>query len=979
MTETRPISRTRQATALGCFLISGAAGLVYEVCWIRQASLVFGSTQEALSTVLSVFFLGLAIGGFAFGRLAVRSARPILFYSILEFALAGLALATLPLFRWADDAYGGFYRSLAHSPGALAFVRMALVSLVFLLPTVLMGGTLPLFVRQFVSRRSSILSSVGLLYGINTLGAAIGCAAAGMALIPTLGLRSSVELAAGANVLAGIVAAALRLEPPARGDRDVAPERGAPVELELSKPAKREPRARERGRSRPSPSRPVRRGARAEATPTVPSAIAGPALAGLVFLIGFAALAYEVVWTRFAGLIAFNTVYTYTVTLTVVLAGIVAGSWMAARLFDRAHGAATIVGTLQVLSGIAVTATLSAPPGFWRGLGHPLVTYGVLMFPAAALSGASFPLAVRLAVKDPELAAFGAGRISMLNTLGGIAGALGAGFLGLPRLGLQVTTTVLTATSLVTGFAFWTLLQRTGSLRTRGLAIGASLVAWFAIPLLSGTRLPADFLADRESLVDFREGKVSNLAVVHRDGIQSLLIDRLWQGQDRKTHQIVAAHLPMLLHPEPRRVLVVGVGSGQTASRFLDYEIERLDCVDIEPAVFDLLRAHFDTSWMNDPRVHVIVEDGRNHLIHSDARYDVISLEVGQLFRPGTASFYTLDFYRHVRERLAPGGLVSQFVPIAFLPPDAFRRVIASFIEVFPQSTLWYNTAELLLVGVRGDRFELHPSRLELLRTDARIRDDLSFRNWGGANRALRLPHVFLGSFLCGPGGLAAIAEGSPVFRDDPPTLDYKVSGVRLGAGYELPCVEILRPRVESVAILAPLAFPAESLRAIRLIQARNLDQVVSNRLLEPAWSARNVRDERLSVERALKWNPENSKAHGLMGDVLTAEGRLEEAVGFYQRSVDLRPEDGPAQLDLARTLSRLGRDAEAVAHYRAAIGEGIGGAEIYYSLGVSLEQSGDPRAAARALEEALRLAPRHEPARIRLAELRAAASARTR
>src|SRR5438093_1453171 len=809
MTETRPISRTRQATALGCFLISGAAGLVYEVCWIRQASLVFGSTQEALSTVLSVFFLGLAIGGFAFGRLAVRSARPILFYSILEFALAGLALATLPLFRWADDAYGGFYRSLAHSPGALAFVRMALVSLVFLLPTVLMGGTLPLFVRQFVSRRSSILSSVGLLYGINTLGAAIGCAAAGMALIPTLGLRSSVELAASANVLAGIVA----------------------------------------------------------------------------------------------------------------------GSWMAARLFDRAHGAATIVGTLQVLSGIAVTATLSAPPGFWRGLGHPLVTYGVLMFPAAALSGASFPLAVRLAVKDPELAAFGAGRISMLNTLGGIAGALGAGFLGLPRLGLQATTTVLTATSLVTGFAFWTLLQRTGSLRTRGLAIGASLVAWFAIPLLSGTRLPADFLADRESLVDFREGKVSNLAVVHRDGIQSLLIDRLWQGQDRKTHQIVAAHLPMLLHPEPRRVLVVGVGSGQTASRFLDYEIERLDCVDIEPAVFDLLRAHFDTSWMNDPRVHVIVEDGRNHLIHSDARYDVISLEVGQLFRPGTASFYTLDFYRRVRERLAPGGLVSQFVPIAFLPPDAFRRVVASFIEVFPQSTLWYNSAELLLVGVRGDRFELHPSRLELLRTDARIRDDLSFRNWGGANRALCLPNVFLGSFLCGPDGLAAIAEGSPVFRDDPPALDYRVSGVRLGAGYELPCVEILRPRVESVAILAPLAFPAESLKAIRLIQARNLDQVVSNRLLEPAWSARNVSDERLSVERALKWNPENSKAHGLMGDVLTAEGRLEEAVGFYQRSVDLRPEDGPAQLDLARTLSRLGRDAEAVAHYRAAIGEGIGGA----------------------------------------------------
>src|SRR5206468_12481587 len=165
----------------------------------------------------------------------------------------------------------------------------------------------------------------------------------------------------------------------------------------------------------------------------------------------------------------------------------------------------------------------------------------------------------------------------------------------------------------------------------------------------------------------------------------------------------------------------------------------------------------------------------------------------------------------------------------------------------------------------RGDRFELHPSRLELLRTDARIRDDLSFRNWGGANRALCLPHVFLGSFLCGPGGLAAIAEHSPVYRDDPPALDYRVSGVRLGAGYELPCVEILRPRLESVAILAPLAFPAESLRAIRLIQARNLDQVVSNRLLEPAWSPRTVRTDRPPVGRAWNGSPDNRKPDGLM------------------------------------------------------------------------------------------------------------------
>jgi len=450
-------------------------------------------------------------------------------------------------------------------------------------------------------------------------------------------------------------------------------------------------------------------------------------------------------------------------------------------------------------------------------------------------------------------------------------------------------------------------------------------------------------------------------------------IDRLWQGQDQKTHQIVAAHLPMLLHPRPRRVLVVGIGSGQTSSRFLDYDIERLDCVDIEPAVFDLVRRHFDARWMSDPRVRLISEDGRNHLLHTDARYDLISLEVGQIFRPGTASFYTVDFYRRARERLAPGGLLSQFVPIAFLPPEAFRRVISSFLEVFPQSTLWYNTAELLLIGVRGDRFELDPRRLDLLHANDRIREDLSYRHWGGADRALRLPHVFLGTFLCGPRGLAGIAEGARVFRDDRPALDYLASDVRLGAGYELSCLRILRPRVESVATIAPGAFPSESLNAAGAMQSRNLDQIVSNRQLEPVWSAPRVAEQRPTIERAVEANPENSKANGLMGDALAAENRLEEALRFYQRSVDLRPEDGSAQLDLATALARLGRDPEAIVHYKAAIGQGLGGAEIYYSLGVSLARSGDTLAARRALEEALRLEPGHQQARLKLADLGAA------
>jgi tetratricopeptide (TPR) repeat protein len=310
------------------------------------------------------------------------------------------------------------------------------------------------------------------------------------------------------------------------------------------------------------------------------------------------------------------------------------------------------------------------------------------------------------------------------------------------------------------------------------------------------------------------------------------------------------------------------------------------------------------------------------------------------------------------------------------LPPEAFRGVVASFLEVFPQSTLWYNTAELLLVGVRGERFELDPRRIERLQADERIRDDLSYRHWGGPDRALSVPHMLLGCFLCGPRGLAALAAGAPRFHDDRPALDYRTSGLRHEGGHELSCLELLRSRIESPAVIAPGAFPPESLSAMRAVQLRNLGQIVSNRLLEPVWSAPSKASQQAVIERALAANPENSKANGLMGDALTEENRLGEALRFYRRAVELRPEDAIAQFELAKALARTGRDAEAIVYYRAAVEGQGGGADALYLLGVSLNRSGDVAAAIHAFQEALRVDPGHRQARQSLADLGAAAPA---
>jgi len=324
---------------------------------------------------------------------------------------------------------------------------------------------------------------------------------------------------------------------------------------------------------------------------------------------------------------------------------------------------------------------------------------------------------------------------------------------------------------------------------------------------------------------------------------------------------------------------------------------------------------------------------------------------------------------------LYQGGMVSQFVPISMLPPDALRGVVASFLEVFPQSTLWYNTAELLLIGVRGDRFELDPRRIDRLLADERIHDDLSYRHWGGPDRGLNIPHVLLGCFLCGPRGLAALSAGAPRYHDDRPELDYRASAPS-AEGYDLSCLDLLRPRLESLAVIAPGAYPPDSLSAMREVQLRNLGQIVSNALLEPVWSARSKAGQRAVIERALAANPENSKANGLMGDALTEENRLEEALRFYRRAVELRPEDAVAQLEVARALARVGRDAEAIVHFRAAVEGQAGGADAFYSLGVSLKRSGDVAAAIEAFQQALRVDPGHGQARQGLADLGAAAPA---
>jgi spermidine synthase len=929
---TRRATGYRDAAAIACFFFSGFAALVYEICWIRRASLVFGSTTYSISTVLAVFFLGLAIGSYVFGRIAPRLERPLQWFAFLELGVGLLALVSPFTFLMADALFGVAYRAADQAGALLVVARIGLVAAVLLPSTVLMGGTLPLFCQQYVVRESRIGASVALLYGINTLGGAAGCLAAGLWLIPSLGLRGAIGAGVALSFAVALAVGALGLRAPRREAPEAPPVAGG-------------------------------------------SRVAGVTVAIIVCLSGFTALGNEVLWTRHLAMLARNTVYTYTLTLGVVLVGIVLGSAAVSLWVDRGRGRAFGLGLLQVVSGLTVLTLMLLPPSVWYAFEtRRLLIYAALLLPAAVLSGASFPLAVRLLATDPNLASTRVGGLAAINTLGGIAGSLFMGFVALPALGIQASLYITTGLSLAAGCAAWLVLARSTPLWARGTLVTLACAAWLAIPSATGTRIPADFFSRQGRLVDYREGLASNVAVIAKKTVLELYIDRMWQGTNARNQQPLAAHIPMALHAGAQRILVVGAGAGQTPSRFLMYDIEHLDCVDIEPAVFEMIRAHFDADWMQDPRVSLVPEDGRNHVAHGTEKYDLISVEVGQIHRPGVPYFYTVEFYRDAREHLMPGGVISQYVPLQFFSLDQFKAVIRTFLEVFPQSMLWYNTSELLLIGANASTIEISTERLDLQSTRETIRDDLARSHWGGPAHWLNDPLVFLGGFLVGPRGLAELAVDADIYRDDRPVLDYATAREGGAQRRVVAGAKLLAEHLEPVEAWVDLRLSSEERGRIEEIQRANTGDVAATGMLQIAWGlwGSDPNPVIAALSAALRWNPGNFVANIDMAKQLLRVNRITEARRYFALAVGIRPGHLGARNGLARTLRQMGRVQASIPHFQAAVELDGGDPSARHELAGALARVGRLEEAIHQLEEALRLRPDLETAQNDLERLRA-------
>ena len=677
------------------FLFSGASGLVYEVIWTRQLTLVFGSTVFATSTVLTAFMGGLALGSYYFGRLADREKRPLRLYALLEVGIGAFALIWPLLLSVLNAIYILAYRGLNAEFYSLSLIRFALSFLVLLVPSTLMGGTLPILSRFFVNRLEKLGLNVGALYALNTFGAVVGCVAAGFFLIQFLGVQASIYLAAAINFGVAITAFLL--------DRK---------SIRTAEPS-------DDGMSETQPA--------SESAPADTGSAPVFRLVLWAFAVsGFSALSYEVFWTRILVFFLGSTTYAFSTMLAAFLFGIALGSFIFAWIADRLKALVNLFGLVQIGIGLAAVALIPAFGGlydisstlqsmFGGGRFWSFVACVIVMSVPTLLMGISFPLVARIYTVNAAKLGRSIGNVYALNTAGSILGAFCAGFILIPLIGIRPGIVLMALLNVITGCVL-ILRNEKRSRFFNGAAVGGTvLTVGIAVIILFVANKPlflksAIFRTQRpgDTVIDYKEEVDATVTTLKDDeDVYRLYVDTNQAADasrwDSPSHRVIA-HLPLLLHPNPKRALVVGFGMGVTSYSITQHGV-RIDAVEISKGVIDSARAHFshvNYDVLDNPLFSHSINDGRNYILMTERKYDMISTGIiHPLVSAGSSNIYTADFYRLCQRILTDDGIMCQWVPLHRVPEEHYKTIVRTFIKVFPHTTLWYKYTPdfVILIG----------------------------------------------------------------------------------------------------------------------------------------------------------------------------------------------------------------------------------------------------------------------------------------
>ncbi len=926
------------------FFLSGATGLVYELLWVRVLYQTFGSTIQSITTVVAAYMGGLGLGAWLLGRRADRDPRPAALYGMLEIAIAVFGLISPLVLGVAHRLYLGIAGALQLTGATSVALRFGLALVVLLVPTTLMGGTLPVLTRTFMgSDRSQLKRSLGLLYGLNTLGAVVGTALAGFFLIELVGIRASLWGTAAVNLALGAGALALA--------RPMAP---------LSESV----RAPDAAKSGPAPRR-LRYLA-----------------CTLLALTAFASLLDEIAWTRVLVMVVGGSTYAFTLVLLVFLLGIGLGSGFVARRRAVRPASAADAALAQGITGAGAALLLlffAALPVYVIavfghvefGAGTRLLLLGVavgavVLIPAVGM-GLSFPLLTDLAAPRDAARAADVGTAYALNTLGSIAGAVLTGFVLVVALGTEATLRIGlvingAAALALAGFAAHGVAEGSPehrALRRRVLVAGA--LAGVALGVAVGTpawgtrlidlgptiyaREPMDaarrqaFLAHRGSrLLAFREGRNATVSVWEGLTGRTLRVNGKVDASDHAdmNTQIMVGLAAAAARPDPASALVIGFGSGVTTRVLADVPgIRRVRVVEIEPAVLEMGR-YF--SGVNDtvlarPRVAAVVDDARSALQLKGERYDIIASEPSNPWVAGVATLYTPEYFRIVRSRLADDGVFCQWLQIYQLPLDVAAGIVRNLRQAFPHVEVWFSTSLDLQILASGRPLRYDRAWLERL-FDPKTAIGVLSREWLGIDSA----GDHFGRRLLGETGAALLStRGTLIHRDDRPQLEFVAARRFLDPVWD--------PHVFD-SLLAIGAQAGESPGGSPVLLARGMtaprSQSIQIGLLEAAHRARPddpVWVVRLALARFEAGD--TSYADSVLPAVL-ARGRTPEALAFaawlagrrgnpagsralFTQALSRGGDTAQAAASLAALAARDGRWAEAGAWSRAAVRVGRG------------------------------------------------------
>ncbi len=668
------------------FFLSGAIGLGYEIVWIKILSLHFGNSAWSISAVVAAFMAGLGLGSWRAGSFGPRLKNPFRTYAQLEIGIAVFGLLSIPIFQNTDRLIGPFHSLFENHFYLFVLLRLLFAFLILIVPTFLMGASLPVLVSA-LSKKGSLDNVVGFLYGINTVGAAAGALLVGFFLLPHGGIAHTLYRLVGWGFVVGAAAWFL-------------PFKGAPPE----------------------------KSAKSSAKVRMPAFIYAAA-----FSSGALSLFYEVGWSRLLAPVVGSSTYTFTIILITFLLGIGLGGLIVSksRLFQEA--ARTYIGILISLAALTAMAGLFVVnylPRFFVVLAGIIQQRAVLFFLIEGVLAASLmflptlfmgillPLCMAfLKNESREVSVNLVGRVYAVNTIGSILGSLLAGFVFLPFVGIHSSMMVVSVLAMLVGA--WLIIGAGDTpVRTKRLSLtglGATFVFLYVYsPALDVSHLQRGFF--RGILAhSVSEGGSTPYLMYIRDGISCTVSvfrtpDTTWLNVNGKTDastasdvevQYLVGQLPLFFARSPKTACVIGFGSGATVNGVRQSTLEKIDVVELEPAVLEASAffGSINNNVMDDPRVRMHVEDGRTFLKYHKETYDLIVSQPSNPWVAGVGSLFTTEFYADVKKRLSPNGLFCQWIQEYEISSETRNTMLSTLADQFPYLLLFVQHGDLICLA----------------------------------------------------------------------------------------------------------------------------------------------------------------------------------------------------------------------------------------------------------------------------------------